>query len=304
MNILNFGSLNIDFVYSLDHFVQRGETITSRDLQIFSGGKGLNQSVALGRAGISVYHAGAIGEDGQFLLEVLKGAGVHTETVRIVHKERTGNAIIQKEPSGDNCIILYSGANRTITRQHIDETFALFSPGDFLLLQNEINDIAYIAEEAHKKGMTIFFNPSPMDENIFTVPLECIDYFILNEIEARQLLDCQDNSMENLPGKILAARLLDRFPYAHFVLTLGKEGAIYIDKDGSIEQAIYEVPVVDTTAAGDTFTGFFIASLTQGLSVKQALDRATKASAITVSRMGAAPSIPTAEEVDNFILSS
>ena len=106
MNILNFGSLNIDFVYSLDHFVQRGETITSRDLQIFSGGKGLNQSVALGRAGISVYHAGAIGEDGQFLLEVLKAAGVHTETVRIVRQERTGNAIIQKEPSGDNCIIL------------------------------------------------------------------------------------------------------------------------------------------------------------------------------------------------------
>lgn len=303
MNILNFGSLNIDFVYSLDHFVQRGETITSRNLQIFSGGKGLNQSVALGRAGISVHHAGAIGEDGQFLLEVLKEAGVHTETVRIVHQERTGNAIIQKDPSGDNCIILYGGANRTITRQHIHETLALFSSGDFLLLQNEINDIAYIAEEAHKKEMTIFLNPSPMDENIFTVPLECIDYFILNEIEAKQLLDRQNDFTENPSGKCLAARLLERFPHAHFVLTLGKEGAIYIDKDGSIDQAIYEVPVVDTTAAGDTFTGFFIASLTQGATVKQALDRATKASAITVSRMGAAPSIPTAQEVDRFVAS-
>ena len=111
MKILNFGSLNIDYVYSLNHFVQKGETITSDKLNVFAGGKGLNQSIALSRAGGNVYHAGAIGADGVFLEEVLNEAGVDTRFLMKCEDVRTGNAIIQKDRGGDNCIILYGGAN-------------------------------------------------------------------------------------------------------------------------------------------------------------------------------------------------
>lgn len=188
MKVLNFGSLNIDYVYSLDHFVQKGETISSRSLNIFSGGKGLNQSVALGRAGAEVYHAGAIGQDGDFLTDILRDAGVRTEYVRRLSSVRTGNAIIQRDSKGDNCIILYGGANQSIEKAQVDETLDQFSEGDFLVLQNEINELPYIMEQAHKKGLRIVLNPSPMDEKITELPLSFVDIFILNEVEACQIL--------------------------------------------------------------------------------------------------------------------
>ena len=106
MKVLNFGSLNIDYVYSLDHFVQKGETISSDALHIFPGGKGLNQSVALGRAGVTVSHAGAVGKDGDFLLELLKESCVDTKYIQVLEGIQTGTAIIQNDKSGDNCIIL------------------------------------------------------------------------------------------------------------------------------------------------------------------------------------------------------
>lgn len=170
MKVLNFGSLNIDYVYSLDHFVQKGETISSRSLNIFSGGKGLNQSVALGRAGAEVYHAGAIGQDGDFLTDILRDAGVRTEYVRRLSSVRTGNAIIQRDSKGDNCIILYGGANQSIEKAQVDETLDQFSEGDFLVLQNEINELPYIMEQAHKKGLRIVLNPSPWMRKLQSFP--------------------------------------------------------------------------------------------------------------------------------------
>ena len=134
MKVLSFGSLNIDYTYKVDHFVQKGETLSSESLQVFSGGKGLNQSVALAKAGVETYHAGAIGEDGRFLLEVLKEAGANTDMVVVRTDVRTGNAIIQNDKEGDNCILLYGGANQAITDEQIDETVAHFEKGDFLLL--------------------------------------------------------------------------------------------------------------------------------------------------------------------------
>jgi len=151
MKILNFGSLNIDYTYQVEHFVRAGETLSSDSLQIFSGGKGLNQSIALSRAGADVWHAGAVGkEDGEFLLRQLEEAGVHTEF--IAHTEgKTGHAIIQKDPTGQNCILLYGGANQEITRQMADRVLESFEEGDFLILQNEISEIGYIMEKAHEK---------------------------------------------------------------------------------------------------------------------------------------------------------
>jgi len=295
MKVLCYGSLNIDYVYAVDHFVRKGETLSSTELKVFTGGKGLNQSVALGKAGAEVYHAGAIGPDGRFLLDTMEAAGVDISLVSVLEDARSGNAIIQRDKDGDNCILLYGGTNRLITDEQADRALEGFSAGDFLILQNEINNLPYIMEQAHGKGMRIVLNPSPMDEKILALPLEYVDIFMLNEIEAGQLLQC-DAAQEQY-----AALLQERFPEAAIVLTLGCEGAIYADSECSFRQGAYAVPVADTTAAGDTFTGYFIGSLLKGMSKQEAMQNASAAAAIACSRHGAAPSIPSADEVAEFL---
>lgn len=294
MKILNFGSLNIDYVYSLSHFVQKGETITSDKLNVFAGGKGLNQSIALSRAGGNVYHAGAIGADGVFLEEVLNEAGVDTRFLMKYEDVRTGNAIIQKDRGGDNCIILYGGANQAITKEMADEVLSAFGEGDWLFLQNEISEIPYIVEKAHERGMRIVLNPSPMNEKILRINLNYIDCFILNEVEAHALVQ------KDVDQAALLNQLKERFPHAEIVLTLGEKGSVYAGAEGIAEQKAYQVATVDTTAAGDTFIGYYMAERLQGESVKEALDMASRASAIAVSKKGAAPSIPKRDEVLHF----
>ena len=292
MKALNYGSLNIDFVYNVEHFVRSGETISSQNMAIFAGGKGLNQSVALAKSGIDTWHAGNIGEDGEFLAEILQKAGAHTDLISRL-PGRNGHAIIQKQPNGQNCILLYGGSNQQNTKAQVNEVLSHFEKGDYLILQNEINEIAYIMERAHEKGMIIVLNPSPMDEKIFTYPLEYVDYFLLNEIEAKDLTGFKDF----VEVDALLDAVCSHFPNSKVVLTLGEYGSIYKDEKQKIHQPIVKVPVVDTTAAGDTFTGFFIGSIAKGLSPKEAMQIAAKASAIAVSRQGAAPSIPELDEV-------
>lgn len=293
MKLLNFGSLNIDYVYKVGHFVRPGETMSSESRQTFCGGKGLNQTIALARAGVQVYHAGAVGKaDGEMLLEALKKNNVNIDFVKQCEDIATGHAIIQVNRSGQNCIMLYGGANQTMTKEHIDETLAGFSAGDFLILQNEINNLGYIMEQAHKKGLVIVLNPSPMNEKILALPLEFVDYFMLNEVEAADI--CGEESKDNLLGN-----LSRKYPKAKIVLTLGKQGVQYKDGEQILSHGIYKVPVVDTTAAGDTFTGFFIGSLAQGYAAEEALRLASVASSIAVSRQGAESSIPYMDEVKN-----
>lgn len=290
--VLNFGSLNLDYVYSVDHFVQEGETLSSVERNTFCGGKGLNQSVALAKSGCKVFHAGAVGKDDSgILLDMLDSAGVNREYLRFKDGP-TGHAIIQKNKAGNNCILLFGGANQEILRQDIDETFSHFGKGDFLILQNEINELSYIIEKGHERGMEIVLNPSPMNERIETLPLDMVDYFMLNEVEAAGItgVDVKDSE-----GLISALR--EKFPQAHVVLTLGERGSVYAFKDTVIKQGIFKVMAVDTTAAGDTFTGFFIGALIHGEAPEKALEIAAKASAIAVSRPGAAPSIPELTEV-------
>ncbi len=291
MKILNFGSLNIDYVYEVPHFVQAGETLSSASLKMFSGGKGLNQSVALGKSGACVYHAGAVGrEDGEFLLKQLEEAGVDTAFVRRT-EGRTGHAIIQRDPSGQNCILLFGGANQEIRREDVDQVLPRFAPGDYLVLQNEISETAYIMEEAHKRGMRIVLNPSPMDAKIHQLPLAYVSMFLLNEIEAAQICGHEGS------GEELLAQLSARFSKAAVVLTLGEKGALYGEGEEHFVQPACPVKAVDTTAAGDTFTGYLLGSLARGCGPREAMAYAAKASAIAVSRPGAAPSIPEAWEV-------
>ena len=298
MKILSFGSLNIDYVYSVPHFVKKGETLSAKELNVYTGGKGLNQSIALARAGVETYQAGAIGTDGMFLLEQLKEAGVKTDLVKILDDVRTGNAIIQNDDEGDNCIVLFGGANQAITKEQVDEVFKDFTNEDYLLIQNEINELSYIVEKAKEEGMKIILNPSPMNEKIMKLPLDQIDYFILNEIEAMQILEM--DKPEEIDGKYIASLLHERFKDATIVLNLGSEGSVCISDDEYVEQSIYKVKAIDTTAAGDTYTGYFIAGILNGKTIKESMDIASKASAIAVTRQGAAPSIPVLEEVEEY----
>lgn len=291
--VLCFGSLNIDYVYKVDHFVKKGETISSKALHVYSGGKGLNQSVALGKAGCEPFHAGLIGEDGKFLLDVLTEAGVDVSLVGISKEIRSGNAIIQNDEEGDNCILLYPGANCAITEKQVDDVLNHFDKGDYIILQNEINELAYIVKQAKKKGMIIIINPSPMNDALTPEILNSANWMVLNEIEAMQLTSCNKDTEEEL-----AVALREKFPQTRFVLTMGGRGSCYIDVSQKIHQDIYATKVVDTTAAGDTYTGYFIAGLLQGWDISKCLQAAAKASSITVSRAGAAPSIPYMKEVE------
>ena len=293
MKALCFGSLNIDFTYRVDHFVARGETLLSENLQVFSGGKGLNQSVALSRAGLATYHAGAVGEDGRFLLQQLRDAQVDTSCVDVRGDVRTGHAIIQNSPDGDNCILLYGGANQAITRAQIDAVLAQFDAGDLLVLQNEINELAYLMEQAHGRGLRIALNPSPMNEGIAALPLQKVDWLLLNEVEAAQILGtCVTD------GAAAARALREKLPHTAIVLTMGKNGSYYDDGAQQVYQSAFPVCAVDTTAAGDTYTGYFLAGVAEGLAVQAAMALAAKAAAISVTRPGAAPSIPKREEVE------
>ena len=306
--ILSFGSLNIDYVYSVDHFVQKGETLASSALEIFSGGKGLNQSVALGRAGAEVFHAGAVGPDGQFLVDLLQEAGVDTHLVKRLESVRTGNAIIQRDPEGNNCILLYGGANQAITREQVKESLEGFGAGDYIVLQNEINQMPFLMEQAHAKEMHIVLNPSPMNGRIFEMPLGCVDYLILNEVEAAQILEADTPALgdekaalgDEKTGEAMAELLKKKFPRSRIVLTLGENGSVYCGEETRIRQPAYAVRAVDTTAAGDTFTGYFIAGISRGMSAEEALDTASRAAAIAVTKPGAAPSIPAWEQVQDW----
>lgn len=183
MKVLNFGSLNIDYVYSVDHIVTKGETQSSFSRNVFSGGKGLNQSIALARADVAVYQAGMIGQDGLFLLDILKKEGVNVDFVQICDGA-SGHAIIQNSLDGENSILLYGGANQQMTKEYVDYVLSHFEIGDFLILQNEINELAYMIQKAHERGMVICLNPSPMNDIILQLPLELIDWWFFNEVEA------------------------------------------------------------------------------------------------------------------------
>lgn len=289
MKVLNYGSLNVDNVYSVEHIVRGGETILSSKVETFSGGKGLNQSIALAKAGVSVYHAGLIGEDGDFLLDICHENGVDTTYIRKL-PEKGGHTIIQVDDGGQNCIILYGGTNQMQTKEYVDEVLANFGAGDYLVLQNEVNLLDYIIDQAYARGMKIVLNPSPFDSKINACDLSKIHLFMINEIEGEQFTGSSDQDE-------ILDRLAKKYPNAEFVLTLGSDGAVYSDGKEKVFQEIFPVKAVDTTAAGDTFSGFFLASVIAGAPVAEALRTAAKASSIAVSRPGAAPSIPTMDEV-------
>lgn len=290
MKILNFGSLNIDKVYAVEEIVKGGETIDSISFSESVGGKGLNQSIAVAKAGGNIMHAGCVGKDGEILLQALKDNNVDTSLIKTV-ETASGQAIIQVDKHGQNCIILFHGANYEVDKAYIDEVMQDFAQDDILILQNEISNIDYIIEVAKAKQMKIYLNPSPINENLNKYNMQAIDGIFVNEHEGAYLADKEkvEDILDSLASK---------YPELEIILTFGDKGAYYRHKDINIFQPAYKVDAVDTTAAGDTFTGYFIALRQQGKSIEESLQKANKASSITVSRKGASISIPKIAEVD------
>jgi ribokinase len=293
MKILNFGSLNIDHVYAVDHFVRPGETLASAGYKVFMGGKGSNQSIALARAGAPVWHAGRIGPEGQWLRRRLEKAGVNVRFLAD-DTEAGGHAIIQVNREGENSIVLYGGANRRIGAGDARKVLRHFSKGDYLLLQNEISSVAEIMRLAAKRGMRIVLNPAPMNAAVRGYPLTLVDTFVVNEIEAGGLTGCRD------PEAMLGA-MAKRFPMARIVLTLGAAGVLYRHEGAVLRVPAVRVKAVDTTAAGDTFIGYFLAGLARGGDMGGILSTANAAAALCVMRPGAADSIPLRREVKAFM---
>lgn len=294
MKILNFGSINIDHTYSLPHFVKAGETIASTNFEKNIGGKGLNQSIAIAKSGLKVYHAGVLSnQEKDFILEEIKKYNINTDYIKYSDNPN-GHAVIQVEESGQNCIILYSGTNYEITTEYIDEVLDNFHKDDFCVLQNEISNLEYIVKKCNEKGVKIILNPSPWTDELKQILDYHIEYLLINEVEAMQITGVEE------PQKSLEF-LNEKYPNTKVVLTLGSAGAVYQDSTQKEYHPIYDIKVVDTTAAGDTFTGYFIYGICNNMKIKDILSLSSAASALAVSRKGATCSIPLKGEVDDFL---
>ena len=289
MKVLNIGSMNIDYVYNVDHIIQPGETEATGGMNVFLGGKGINQSIAVPKAGAEVYHGGMIGEDGQAFLDACDEYGVNSENILKI-EGKTGHTIIQIDKNAQNCILLFGGANQMLTEDFVDGVLDKFEAGDILLLQNEVNQMPYIVNKAYAKGMVIALNPSPFNEKLDEVDMTKISIFLLNEVEGGQITGLTE------PEEIMN-KMREMFPHAKIVLTLGKDGAMYCDGSQIYFQPVFKVDAVDTTAAGDTFTGYFLAGIIEGMEPAEILKMSAKASSIAVTRAGAVPSIPYRKEV-------
>ena len=292
MKVYNYGSINIDHIYRVNDFVRPGETLASQHYHRMLGGKGANQSIALSKAGIPVQHIGSIGATDDWVRKELTKNGIYSDYIQGIETP-TGHAIIQVSDAGENAIILYGGANQSHSEDDLIKAFNDTKKGDWLLLQNECNLTGKVLSLAKQQGMIVAFNPAPMTDSVRDMPLDCVDYLIVNEIETEGLVNDSDYGIGQ--PQALLDRLHDLFPQLKIVMTLGGEGVIYKDSDQTVAVAAEMVDVVDTTAAGDTFIGYFIQQIIAGNSVEMALRVANKASSITVQTLGASESIPDME---------
>lgn len=298
--LVNLGSLCIDNVYAVRSIAGPGETVASRSHTLFPGGKGLNQSIAAARAGARVMHVGCIGEDGAWLRQTLADDGIDVEGVRTVDAA-SGHAVIQVNDQGENAIVIAGGANRVIAESDIDLALANVSTGDWLLLQNEINDLPLVLERAAGRGASVAFNVAPVDGREADYDLSQLKLLIVNEIEAAALANPSLNPSSRDEPRAMLDALRVRHPNTDVVLTLGKHGVHYVGGEGEAFVPAFSVTPVDETGAGDTFIGFLMAGLLAGDAIVESLHVASAAGALSVTRPGAASSIPTRAEVENLL---
>ncbi len=290
MKVLVFGSANIDRTYQVSHFADAMETISADTMELFCGGKGFNQAIAFARAGSDVYFAGAVGKDGHMLVDTLREEGVNIDHLKET-SGHSGHAIIQVTPDGQNSIIILAGANASITHTDVDRVLSSFEQDTLIVVQNEISSVDYIIDEAKERGMLVALNPSPFDEKIDSYNLSKVDYILLNEVEAEFLTGCNEIDA-------VARAIHKNYPDANIILTLGCEGSVFVSKDGrALKSGIFKTDVIDTTAAGDTYAGFFLSEILKSQNPETALKCAAIASGLAVSLAGASHSIPTLKDV-------
>lgn len=286
MAIWNLGSINADFVYAVPHIPAPGETLSSAGRKMFLGGKGTNMSVAAARAAARVHHIGAVGEDGRWAIERLLEYGVDTRNIAVLETE-TAQAIIMVDPYGENAIILHPGANAEIPQVTLQAAMAEAQTGDWLVIQNETNLQRTAAQMGKKLGLQVAYAAAPFDADRVKAVLPYLNFLILNAVEAQQLQDATGQAPGDLPVKDV-------------IVTRGADGADWYGPDGMEHFPAIKVDPVDTTGAGDTFTGYVLAGLDRGLPMGQAIAQATKAGALMVMRHGTADVIPDLSEVQAF----
>jgi ribokinase len=282
------GSLNVDYLYRVPHLPRAGETLACVDLVTGLGGKGANQSIAAARAGSRVVHIGAVGADGGWMLSALSAAGIEVDTVARLAGV-SGHAIIMVDDFGENSIVVHGGANHALEAAEVARSLSQAGPCDWVMIQNETTCQADAAMAARARGAKVAYSAAPFEADAARVMLPLIDLLILNAGEAGSLsalLGCGP----------------DAWAVPCVLITKGGEGAEwYHAGDPPLRVAAFEVTPVDTTGAGDTFAGYVVAGLVQGLDVPAALSRASAAAALMVTRMGTAAAIPTRAEVTAFL---
>jgi ribokinase len=288
MAIWNLGSINADFVYAVPHIPAPGETLSSTNRETFLGGKGANMSVAAARAAAHVNHIGAVGADGRWAVERLLEYGVDTRNIAEIDTE-TAQAIIMVDPHGENAIVLHPGANAEIPQATLQTAMAEAQTGDWLVIQNETNLQRTAADLGKKMGLQVAYAAAPFDAERVMAVLPHIDFLILNAVEADQLKQATGQS----PGDL---------PVRDVIVTLGADGADWYGTGQKEHFDAIKVDPVDTTGAGDTFTGYVLAGLDRGMPMAQAITQATKAGALMVTRHGTADVIPDLSEVQAFQL--
>lgn len=286
MTVWNLGSINIDHVYALPRLPQAGETLAARGLTQGLGGKGANMSAALARAGADVRHVGAVGADGLWARDRLAAFGVDVSEVAVLDGP-TGHAIIFVDDAAENLIVIHGGANRALPWARVEGALARARPGDRFLTQNETAWTPEAARAARERGLSVAYAAAPFEAEAVRAMLPFADLLILNAVEADQLRAATGRG----PGALGVADV---------VVTLGAEGCLWIGTGGERRLPAPRVQAVDTTGAGDAFTGFLLGGLDRGLPMEEALSLALRAAALQVTRPGAADATPSLAEAEAF----
>lgn len=292
------GSINRDNTFLLDHLPNVGETILSRKSYSSTGGKGANQAVALAKLGMKVVMIGAVGNDdpGERAIESLNGYGVSTRHV-LKKDTPTGSAFICVDKNAQNTIVVNPGANGAVNSSDIEAVKTVITEADFCLMQLEIDlsVVTYTAKLCKANGVKVILNPAPAVELPDDL-LPLIDFLIPNETELKLLTS---NSMKGHSIAEKASELIKRGVKA-LIVTMGEQGAYYFDDHQEFLVPANKTTAVDTTAAGDSFIGAFLSALSRGEEVRDAMKFASLVAGVTVSRPGAAESIPTLQEVEKL----
>ena len=290
MAIYNLGSINADLSYDVAVLPAPGETISAQSMSRGLGGKGANMSVAAARAAAHVIHIGAVGKDGTWAIERLTEYGVDTRF--ITHGSTTGHAIIMVDQNGENAIVIHSGANIELTEDAIGAALSQASTSDYFMAQNETNMQVEAAITAKNLGLKVVYAAAPFVIDAVKQILPTVDILILNQIEAEQLQKATGKKPQD-------------FGVSQVIITLGSRGCQWFNSETGASKLFDAEPVeaVDTTGAGDTFTGYLIAGLDRGMPMEQAILNANRAAAIMVTRRGTADVIPDLKDIqDKFNL--